>query len=394
MSIDIKNEIGEIKEEMVWMRRDLHMHPELAFKEERTASLIADRLKALGMEVKTSVGVTGVVGLLDTGKPGPTLMIRADIDALPITEQEKKSYSSRIEGSMHACGHDGHTAVAVMVASILARCRDSLSGRIKFVFQPAEEIMAGAFKMLEDGVMENPAVDMVIGFHVMNQLPVGKVGVRPGPFWASADEIELVIKGKGGHGALPHLSIDAIPIAAQVVTTLQTVVSREVSALQSAILSLGTIKGGNAFNVIADRVEIMGTVRAFDEDVRQAILSRTEEMVRSVTSAMRADYEYHHLNGCPGVVNDPQATELVRQEAIKVVGEENVVTAEPTTISDDMAHFLLAAPGCYFMVGGANRERGQDGPHHSPIFDFDEDALPIAAEVLTRTAITYLGKGQ
>ena len=244
MEIDLKEAIQAEEEGMVSIRRDLHAHPELAFQEERTANLIADRLGGLGLRVSTGIASTGVVGLLEGSAPGPTLMLRADMDGLPIQETSDAPYRSQSNEVMHACGHDGHMAALLGVASVLAKNRTALKGRVKFVFQPAEEIMSGAQAMIDQGVMDNPRVDRVLGFHLWNALPVGQIGLRPGVIFSSADEFRLVIKGRGGHGALPHLAVDPVVISAQVVTALQTLVSREKHPFEGAVLTIGTIHGG------------------------------------------------------------------------------------------------------------------------------------------------------
>ena len=391
MSIDLKAEIQAEQEEMISIRRDLHAHPELSFKEERTAGLIAERLKRLGIQVATGVGSTGVVGLLEGAEPGPTIMLRADIDGLPIQETSDAPYRSQNSAVMHACGHDGHMAALLGVASVLARNRSALKGRVKFVFQPAEEIMSGAQAMIDQGVMTDPQVDRVLGFHLWNALPVGQIGLKPGVIFSSADEFKLVIKGRGGHGALPHLSVDPVVISAQVVTALQTLVSREKHPFQGAVLTIGTIHGGTAFNIIADQVEMTGTVRTVDNDLRQRFLKRIPEISAAVCASMDGSLDFEHVRGCIAVENDLAVTGSIFKVASQVVGDANIPPIEPSTVGDDMALFMAEAPGCYFLVGSANPDAGLDAPHHSSSFDFDERALPIAAEIMARGALEYLG---
>lgn len=388
--MDARRVVDEMKEEIISLRRDLHMHPETAFTEERTAGLVAQRLRSLGYQVREKVGKTGIVALLDTGEPGPTLAIRADMDALPIQEVPGRPYGSRIPGKMHACGHDGHTAVAVTVASILAHQKHALRGRLLFLFQPAEEIMQGARAMLADGALKAPRPDWVIGFHVDNTAPAGRVGVRSGTVWAAADQVRLTFKGRSAHGALPHLSVDTVTMAAYAVAAIQNIVAREIIPIQPAVVTFGTIHGGTAFNIVADTVELTGTVRTFDERLRSFILERIETIAKGVATAMRGQAVLEHLNGCPAVENNPEVTEVVRQAAVATVGAERVVEPERTTTSDDMALFLKEVPGCYFTVGSHNPAKGATGAHHSPEFDIDEDALPIAAEIMVRTALAYL----
>ncbi len=279
------------------------------------------------------------------------------------------------------------------VAEILASHRDVLKGNVKFIFQPAEETIGGAELMIKAGVLGEPKADAIFALHLWNPLPVGQVGVRSGPIFASADEMGITIKGKGGHGAMPHQTVDPIVIAGQVITALQTIVSRETSPLEPAVVTIGTIQGGSAFNIIAETVKMTGTVRAFRADLRDNLLRRIEDIVRGITSGMRAEYEFWVRYGCPPVVNHPQMTEFVRQVAASVVGESNVVSHEPTMGGDDMAYFLQEVPGCYFLVGSSNAERGLDKPHHSPQFDFDDEAaLPIATEVMSRVALDFLSE--
>ena len=390
MSSDVKDEVRARREEMVSLRRDLHAHPETAFREERTSKLVAERLASFGLEVSTGAAETGVTAVIHGAAPGPTLMLRADMDALPIQETSDRPYASRTPGVMHACGHDGHTAALVTVAGILADRRQSLSGRVLLVFQPAEENMGGAIRMIEEGVMGDPPVDRVLGFHLWNSLPVGQLGIKPGAIFAAVDEIELVVKGTGGHGAMPHQTVDPIPIAAQVINALQLLVSREKHYAEGAVLTLGRIHGGIAFNIIATEVEMRGTLRTFDEGLRRQILARIPEVMAGVCAAFNADFEFRHLQGCPAVMNDPDVAEFVRRVATDVVGEANLPAVVPSTVGDDMALFQLEAPGCYFLVGSSNADAGLDSPHHSSSFDFDEDALLIAAETLAKASLEYL----
>lgn len=386
----LAQDVAELKEELVAVRRDLHQHPELAFQEFRTAGIVAARLEGLGYAVRKGVGRTGVVGLIEGQGDGPTVMIRVDIDGLPVLEAEGRPYASKEQGRMHACGHDAHTAVGLALAEVFAKRRREMKGRVKLVFQPAEEIVAGAPEMLKDGVMKDPPVDRVLSFHVWSPLAVGKVGVKAGVLFASADEIHITVKGKGGHAGLPHLSVDPVAISAQLISTLQTIISREVSPAKGGVLSFGHIQGGTQFNIIPDTVEIGGTVRAFNEAVRVQILTRVQEITAAVTHGMRADYEFTHPHGTPAVDNNAEVVGVVAQAAEGVVGKENVVTMEPVPVGDDCAYFLNEAPGCYFLVGSANEARGITAPHHSPRFDVDEGALPIATHVLAEAAFHYL----
>ena len=390
MMEDIAQDVAALKDQLVADRRDFHRNPELAFQERRTGEIAASRLEGLGWSVKRGVAETGVVGLLKGGRPGSTVMIRVDIDALPIQEPGDRPYSSQVDGVMHACGHDGHTAVGLAVAELLSRYRDSIKGQVKLVFQPAEEIMSGAMRMIEEGVMKDPAVDHVLSFHLWSGLPVGQVVSQAGPIFSSADEIRLIVKGKGGHGGMPHLAVDPILIASHTVTALQTVLSREVPPTQAGVLGFGSIHGGTAFNVVSDQVELTGTVRTLDDSVREFILRRTEEIAEAVAKGLRGEAQFHRVRGAPAVINDRSVADLVAQVAAPIVGEDNVVTIAPPQVGDDAAFFLKEAPGCYFLVGCANAQRGITASHHNAQFDIDEDALPLATRVLTESALRYV----
>ena len=390
MTDQIARDVAELKDQLVATRRDIHRVPELAFQERRTGALVADRLDTLGWKVTRGVAETGVVGLLEGSRAGRTVMVRVDIDALPIQEPGDRPYSSQVDGVMHACGHDGHTAVGLTVAELLSRYKDSIKGQVKLVFQPAEEIAAGAVRMIEEGVMEDPAVDRVLSFHLWSPLPVGQVVSQPGPIFSSADEIKITVKGKGGHGGMPHLTVDPIMIASHVVTALQVVLSREVPPSQASVLGFGTIHGGTAFNVVSDQVELTGTVRTLDDSIREQIMKRTEEIAEAVAMGFRGEATFQHVRGVPVVVNDGSVARLVAEVAAPVVGEENVVTIAPSQLGDDVTLFLRKAPGCYFLVGCSNPGKGITASHHSAEFDIDEDSLPVATRILTEATLRCL----
>jgi amidohydrolase len=392
---DLKAQILRHEPALVALRRQFHAHPELSFAERETAATIAARLRELGLEVREGVGGHGVVGLLrgtvPGGGEGPTLLVRADIDALPIAEENAVAYRSTVRGAMHACGHDGHIAIALTLADLLTERRDKLRGTVKFAFQPAEERIGGAEPMIAEGVMREPRVDAVIGLHLWTPIPVGTVSVAAGPVFASADQIQLRVCGRGGHGAMPHLAVDPIVVAAQIVVAVQTLISREISPFQPAVVTFGAIRGGSAFNVIADEVELEGTLRAYEADDREHLRRRIGEVARAVASGMRATVDYEVVAGCAACVNDAAMAELVRQAAEATVGAAGVPDGDQRqAASDDMATFLAAAPGCYFFVGAGNAERGITAPHHSPRFDIDEGALTIGLEVLARATEAYL----
>ncbi len=387
---NIARDVAELNDRLIATRRDFHRHPELSFQERRTGEIVADRLDELGWKVKQGVAETGVVGLLEGSGPGKTVMVRVDIDALPIQEPKDRPYSSLVDGVMHACGHDGHTAVGMAVAELLSRYKDSIKGRIKLVFQPAEEIMSGAIKMIEEGVMKDPDVDRVLSFHLWSGLPVGQVVSQAGPIFSSADEIRITARGRGGHGGMPHLSVDPIIIASHIVTSLQTILSREISPTQTAVLGFGTIHGGTAFNVVSDQVELSGTVRTLDDSVREFVLRRAEEIATAVAKGLRGEAQFKHVRGAPAVVNDESVAALVAEVAAPIVGEDNVVTMAPPQVGDDATFFLREAPGCYFLVGCANSQRGITASHHNAQFDIDEDSLAVATRILTEATLRYV----
>ena len=389
----LKSNIDELVPDLIAMRRDLHEHPELAFEEVRTSGIVVQRLKSMGLEVQTGIAQTGVVGLLRGGasKPGAkTIAIRADMDALPIHEMNDIAYRSTIDGKMHACGHDGHTSILLAVADMLNKRREELPGNVKFVFQPAEENIGGAEPMIKGGAMQN--VDGIIGLHLISDYPLGRVGVRAGPVFASADRFILTVKGKGGHAAMPETTVDPIVISAYIVTALQTLISRETSPLNPAVITIGIIKAGTAFNIIPESAEMHGTMRAFDKEHRRKLIRRITEITQGIATSMGGSCVVDVIDGCPPCVNDVKMTEFVRAAAIATVGEQEVDASDDvmTTGSDDMACFLEAVPGCYFIVGAKNEAKGANYPHHHPRFNIDEDALPIGVEVLTRAAMDFL----
>jgi len=377
-------------DQLVAWRRDFHKHPELSFKEKRTAGVIAENLRDLGFEVETGIAETGVVGLLEGAQSGPVVMLRFDLDALPVMEENETDYVSENPGVMHACGHDAHMAIGLGVATLMARHREALQGTLKLVFQPAEENGDGAKTMIEEGVLEDPRPDVVLTTHVWNTLPVGKVDVTPGPVMAAAEMWRCVIRGDGGHGALPQQTVDPIVAMAQIVTALQTIVSRNVSPLDTAVVSVGSVKGGDAFNVIPPQVELTGTIRTFDPEVRETVLARTREIIEGVAAAHGATADLIIKSLTPAVINDESIAEVVLGAAEAVVGPENVSTGEQTMGSEDAAFFMEEIPGFYFFLGSANAERGLDAPHHNPRFDFDEGALPIGLAVMMNAVAHYL----
>lgn len=390
MDIDLKSDISRITPELIALRRDFHQWPELAFAETRTSDIVAEGLASYGFDVRKEVAGTGVVGLLSGSGKGRTVAIRADMDALPITEQGDMPYKSNIEGVAHMCGHDGHTAAALFAASIVAKYQKRLRGSVKFIFQPAEETAQGALEMVAQGVMRDPKVDAVLSVHLWNYLPAGTVAFRTGAIFASVDELRIDIKGKGGHGAAPHQTIDPIPVAAQVILGLQHLVSRNTSPFQPAVVTIGRIQGGTSWNVIPETVSLAGTIRTYDEGLRDYLVQRAKDTVSGICSASGADYDFKDRYATPPVVNDKSVTEAMRHIAADVLGSEHVLTADQAAFGDDAAYFNQEAPGCYFLVGAA-KSKGKTMPHHHPEFDFDEGALPIAVELLARGALELAG---
>jgi amidohydrolase len=379
----IEPEVLKLKDEVVQLRRTFHMYPEIEFDLQRTSQIVADYLESLGLEVKRNVAKTGVVGLLRGGRPGKTIMLRADMDALPLQELNEVPYRSRIDGAMHACGHDGHTAMLLVAAKVLASKRNELCGNVKFVFQPSEERFppGGALPMIEEGVLENPKVDMAFGIHLWNALPVGTVGVRAGALLAAADEFRIVLKGKGGHGAYPHVCKDPVVVASEVVLAMQTLVSRGVDPLESAVVTVGKIHAGTAFNIIPETATLEGTVRTLNEQVRDTIKQRMKQMVRGICDAHGIEFELDYKDGTAVLINDPELTKLVREVAESVVGKDKVIEVPPSMGGEDMSFFLQRVPGVFYLVGSANPEKGLDKPHHSPYYDIDEDALIVGVQM-------------
>ncbi|HET9112217.1 MAG TPA: amidohydrolase [Ktedonobacterales bacterium] len=386
----LREDIRALNDQLVADRRHFHQNPELGFEERDTAAYVADRLRALGIETQTGIAQTGVVGLIRGRAPGRVVMLRADMDALPLTEETNAPYASRRPGVHHACGHDGHTAMLLAAAELLLRRRDTFDGAVKLVFQPAEEGPGGAEPMIAAGVMEQPHVDACFGLHLANDLPVGKLLVRGGPLQASADDFEIVVHGVGGHGSAPHQTVDAIAIGSAIVTSLQHIVSREVDPLDQAVVSVGSFHGGTRHNIIASRATLVGTIRALDNATREYLHRRVQEIARGVAEASRATADVTIHPGYPVTVNDEAMAAFAREVAQKVVAPENVMEGRPIMGAEDMSYFLNAAPGCFIFVGSRNDERNLNHPHHSPLFDFDEAALPIGVELLASLATAYL----
>jgi len=378
------------------LRRDLHMHPELGFQEVRTAGIVARELEALGLEVTKGIGKTGVVGLLEGSTPGPTVLLRFDMDALPIQEESGAEYASRTPGVMHACGHDGHTAVGLAVAKMLHAHRDALGGTLKFCFQPCEEGLGdeglgGNEMMIRDGVLESPQVDRSLALHLWNEKPVGWLGIAAGPIMAGAELFTLKLTGRGGHGAAPHLTFDPIVAAAQLVSALQTITSRNVAPLESAVVSVTTIHSGTAFNVIPQAAELTGTIRTFDPGVRRKVLERLEQISKGIGEAMGCQVAVESKRVTPAVINDASMAAQAQDVARDVLPGSDMDTAGYFTMgAEDMAFMQEKVPGCYLFIGSNNPSTHLDYPHHHPKFDFDEQALPRAAALMAAAAANLL----
>ena len=392
MTTDFLSLAKALEPVMIERRRDFHRHPELGFQEVRTAGIVANELNQLGLEVRTGVGRTGVVALLEGDQPGPTILLRFDMDALPITEANATDYISQTPGVMHACGHDGHTTIGLAVAKMLTPLRSQIAGTLKFVFQPAEEGLGGAKAMVDDGVMQGPAPERSLALHVWNDKPLGWVAATDGPCMAASNRFTITLRGKGGHGASPYQTIDPVLASAQIITAVQSIVSRNVNALDSAVISVTAVNAGEAFNVIPDSAILRGTMRTFRPEVRDLIVRRFTQVVAGVAGAMGCQAEIDIQTISPAVINDATMSAQVRELAQAVPGVTNVVSDERTMGSEDMAEMMEAVPGCYFFVGSADPARGLDFPHHHPRFDFDERVLALSAALMAGAAARYVLK--
>ena len=385
----IRTAAQDLVSDTVALRRDLHAHPEIAFEEVRTAGIIAERLRSLGLEPRTGLGGTGVVAVLEGARPGKTVLARADIDALPMPDDKAVDYRSTNPNACHACGHDGHTAILLTVARILSERKADLRGRVVFVVQPAEEIVQGAAAMLADGALDGLDADTAVGLHLSTMHPTGTVALRAGPAMAAADAFRLIVRGRGGHAAKPNETVDPIAIAAQLVTALQTLVARETDPVDQAVLSITSVHGGTAFNIIPEEVELKGTLRTFEAETRERHRHRIAALAEAIATGMRGSVVVDWRDGSPTVVNDESATERVRHVAEGIDGIDRVIVAAQIMGGDDMALWLQRAPGCYWFVG-ARAGEASAFPHHHPSFDLDEAALPLAVELFTKVVLDAL----
>ena len=384
---DLRKLVSEHKELIIKTRRDLHRIPEVGYTEEKTSAYVADYLKREGLEVQTGIAQFGVVGLLDSGRPGPTVLIRADMDALLLQEETGLEFASTHDGVMHACGHDAHMAMGLGAATVLNKIKDNFTGTIKFVFQPAEEGPGGAKPMIDEGVMENPKVDYAIGCHVWPEIPEGTIGVRSGPFLAAMDRFDLKIFGKGGHGAMPHLCIDALEVGTQVVNAFQRISSRHMHPLEPIVVTVGSFHAGTTFNIIPEEAEMCGTTRTFNLDIWDSWEPRLEKVIRGVCESMGADFELKFSKGYPPTINNDEISDVVRRCAAEVVGQEKVVEPDQTMGGEDMSFFLQRAKGCFFALGV-----GREGfaKVHNSKFMFNEDVLTLGVETHCRVALELL----
>lgn len=392
-TLDFKEQAAALFDEMVQLRRDLHRHPELGFNEIRTSGIVANRLQELGLEVQRGLGETGVVGVLEGAEDGPTVMLRFDMDALPIQEEGDVSFVSRNDGVMHACGHDGHVTMGLTIAKVLSQYREQMHGRLKFVFQPAEEGLGGAFAMIADGVLENPRPDVAFAMHVWTPEPYGRVRVVSGPCMSSSSVFTLTVQGRGGHGAAPHLATDPVLAAAQIVSALQSIVSRNIDPQESVVVSIGQFSAGTTFNVIPDKAILKGTVRSYNNELHRQIYRRILEMATKMADAYSCTATMETIAIVQAVVNAEEPTAVVREAAVKIMGEENISTRR-TMASEDMGFFLDEVPGCYFFIGARNEEKGYTYPHHHPKFNFDERAMIDGVAIMSEAASKYVLNGR
>lgn len=383
----------ELYPELVAMRRDFHMHPELSHEEVETPKKVAEYLKELGLEVRTEVGGRGVVGRLKGGKPGKTIALRADFDALPIQDEKEVEYKSKVPGVMHACGHDLHTAALLGVAKVLSEIREEVPGTIVFLHQFAEEVTPGGAQfMIEDGCLDG--VDVVYGAHVMADEPVGTAQVVEGFASSAQDDFHVEVQGKGGHGASPHTTVDALVTACQLVLNYQQIISRRVSPMHQAALTVGAIHSGNTTNIIPDSAFLKGTVRTYDEETRAMVEKAMEQITKSTCEAAGATAKFEYVKDCPSMFNDAAETARVREAAKWVMGTENVSEGEKMAGSEDFAYYQKVRPGTYFMVGGGNPKINAVYPHHHPRFDVDERAIQHIGKIFIGSALNFVSDGQ
>lgn len=382
--------------QLVATRRDFHVHPELSNREERTARVVAERLRALGLtDIKTGVGKHGVTALLVGGKPGPVVAVRADMDALPIQEVDGRPYKSQTPSVMHACGHDVHTTVELGVAEVLSKLKDEVRGTVKFIFQPAEEgapagEAGGAKLMIKEGALDNPRPQAIFGLHTEPNLQAGQVGYHSGPAMASADTFYITVKGKSSHGAQPQLGVDSIVVASQCVLALQNIRSRRIDPLEPLVITVGTIQGGDRFNVIAGQVKMSGTMRTFNDQVRERSIAMMRETLQSVGAAYGATVELEMGDGNGVTYNEPSLVEETLPTIRRVVGPQNALAIKPFMPAEDFSAYQKVVPGFYYFLGVGNRAKGITAGWHTPDFDVDEESLVVGVKVMSNVVLDYL----
>jgi amidohydrolase len=392
MKKKLLNELKMLEDEMIHIRRYLHQYPELSFHEEKTPQYITDYHRTLGHEVRSNVGGRGVVAKLKGAKPGKTVAIRADFDALPVREDNDVPYASKVPGVMHACGHDGHTAIALGLAKSLNRMREEISGTVVFIHQHAEEIVPGGAKsMIEDGCLDG--VDCIYGTHLWAPLPLGEIHINGGNMMAATDKFEIEITAKGGHAGVPHEATDVIVLASQLVVTLQTIVSRKINPFEPVVLSIGSFHAGTSFNILPDKVKIIGTVRCFSDAVRKKVDAEMKKVINALCDMSGAGYTFEYEYGYPAVVNHPEEAARIAQVAENVPDVSKIVTMQPMMIGEDFAYYLKEVPGAYFLIGAKDPADEKAFPHHHPKFTFDEKVLRIASSVLGCVALESLHSG-
>ncbi|MDI9476042.1 MAG: M20 family metallopeptidase [Natronincolaceae bacterium] len=385
--------VQEIRDWIIKVRRDFHMNPELSGKEFRTRDKVVEYLKDMGIEHKTGIADTGVLGIIRGKQGGKTVALRADMDALPIQDKKNVVYKSTIDGKMHACGHDAHTSILLGTAKILKGMEEDLHGNVKLFFQPAEETVGGAERMIEDGVMENPGVDAVFGLHVSPEIDVGKIGIKYGQTNAYTDSLEITVYGKDGHAARPHEGIDAIVTASQIVVALQSIVSRNIDPVNSVVVTIGTINGGTRCNIIADRVRLTGTMRTLDPDTRELVIKRIKNIVTQIAEAMGGKAECIIKDGYPALVNTDEIIDIVRDSGEGVLGADNVtILKTPRLGGEDFAYFAKAAPSAFYRLGCGNAEKGIIHGAHTCLFDIDEDCLVFGTALQVQNVLTFLNR--
>jgi len=386
----LKSKAVEIKDWVIGVRRDFHQYPELGFEEYRTRDKIIEYLNQMGIENKV-VAKTGVLGIIRGKRKGKTVALRADIDALPMDDRKDVSYKSKVKGKMHACGHDAHTAILLGASRLLKEMEDDIKGNIKLIFQPAEETVGGALPMIEGGVLEEPYVDGVFGLHVDNSLEVGQIGIKYGQMKAASDEIKITVYGKNSHGAYPQDGVDAIIIAGQVLTALQMVISRNVDPRSSAVLTIGTIKGGYAANIIADMVEMEGIVRTLDEESRELVIDRIKEIVKKIPKSLGGRGELERVKGYLPLINDHDMVEIVRKNGLELLGQDKVYEISyPSFGVEDFSYFAAERPSAFFQLGSGNRKKGIVHSGHTPYFDIDEECLVKGVLLQVKNALEFL----